>query len=187
MSANPIDDDFNQSPEDLAIWLDRKYARHGEDEDRQAAAMLRQYAALTATQQQGQAVAWVRYRSDGGIEGPVLDQHMDDIRRNSGAWTPLGRITAPPPSVPEGWVLVPAEPTDEMVEAAWDSDAADYVGEHKRIHSLGLAWSAMIAAAPSAQEDACESRADGCGPVTRYDDDGIGLCERCARDLGTAP
>jgi len=57
MAANPIDDDFNQSPEDLAIWLDRKYARHGEDEDRQAAAMLRQYAALTAAQQQGQAVA----------------------------------------------------------------------------------------------------------------------------------
>jgi len=57
--------------------------------------------ALTAAQQQGQAVAWVRYRSDGGIEGPVLDQHMDDIRRNSGAWTPLGRITATPPSVPE--------------------------------------------------------------------------------------
>ena len=49
------------------------------------------------------------------------------------------------------WVLVPVEPTDEMVEAAWDSDAADYVGEHKRIHSLGLAWSAMLAAAPSAQ------------------------------------
>ena len=46
------------------------------------------------------------------------------------------------------WVLVPVEPTDEMVEAAWDSDAADYVGEHKRIHSLGLAWSAMLAAAP---------------------------------------
>ena len=53
------------------------------------------------------------------------------------------------------WVLVPVEPTDEMVEAAWDSDAADYVGEHKRIHSLGLAWSAMIAAAPSAQGVGC--------------------------------
>jgi len=57
---------------------------------------------IAAAQQQGQAVAWVRYRSDGGIEGPVLDQHMDDIRRNSGAWTPLGRITAPPPSAPVG-------------------------------------------------------------------------------------
>jgi len=93
-------------------------------------------ATKMVAQQQGQAVAWVRYRSDGGIEGPVLDQHMDDIRRNSGAWTPLGRITATPPSVPE---------------------------------------------------DACESRADDCGPVMRYDDDGIGLCERCARDLGAAP
>ena len=101
-----------------------------------ALAIERIRALTAAQQQQGQAGAWVRYRSDGGIEGPVLDQHMDDIRRNSGAWTPLGRITAPPPSVPE---------------------------------------------------DAGESRADDCGPVMRYDDDGIGLCERCARDLGAAP
>ena len=121
MSANPIDEAMQALADEL--WL--------------ASGRVRTLAkTIAAAQQQGQAVAWVRYRSDGGIEGPVLDQHMDDIRRNSGAWTPLGRITATPPSVPE---------------------------------------------------DACESRADDCGPVMRYDDDGIGLCERCARDLGTAP
>jgi hypothetical protein len=36
-------------------------------------------------------VAWVRYRSDGGFEGPIMDtdERMCDTRRKSGAWTPL--------------------------------------------------------------------------------------------------
>lgn len=39
----------------------------------------------------GEAVAWVRYRSDGGFEGPIMDsdERMCDVRRKSGAWTPL--------------------------------------------------------------------------------------------------
>lgn len=45
--------------------------------------------------------------------------------------------------------LVPKEPTDEMVGAAWESDAADYVGEHKRIWQAGLAYIAMLSAAPT--------------------------------------
>lgn len=50
----------------------------------------------------------------------------------------------------DGYVLVPREPTEAMIEAAWESDAADYVGEHKRIHNVGDAWAAMIEAAPPA-------------------------------------
>lgn len=61
-------------------------------------------------------------------------------------------------NTPEGWKLVPVEPTDKMLEAAWDSDAADYVGEHKRIWQLGPAYSAMLAAAPTPPEQQC-----GCG------------------------
>ena len=123
---------------------------------------------LTAAQQQGRAVAWmrrnVRYKeADGRSEGERIvserQVYPDDI--------PL--YAAPPPSVPQGWVLVPVEPTDEMVEAAWDSDAADYVGEHKRIHSLGLAWSAMIAAAPQPAQQQGQAvawlAADGSGRV----------------------
>lgn len=36
-------------------------------------------------------VAWVRFRSDGGFEGPIMDSddRMCDVRRKSGAWTPL--------------------------------------------------------------------------------------------------
>lgn len=48
---------------------------------------------------------------------------------------------------PEGFVLVPVEPTEEMIEAGWDS-ASDYIGEHRRIDSLGTAWVAMLAARP---------------------------------------
>ena len=50
--------------------------------------------------------------------------------------------------VPEGMVLVPREPTDAMIDAAWECDAAtDWVGEHKRIHSAADCYRAMLAAA----------------------------------------
>lgn len=41
---------------------------------------------------EGGAVAWIRFCSDGGWEGPIHDREMDDIRRRSGKWTPLGVI-----------------------------------------------------------------------------------------------
>lgn len=34
-------------------------------------------------------VAWIRFRSDGGYEGPLMDEAMEDVRKKSGAWTPL--------------------------------------------------------------------------------------------------
>jgi hypothetical protein len=44
------------------------------------------------------ATAWIRYCSDGTYEGPIHDSQMDDIRRKSGAWTPLGRLHSAPPN-----------------------------------------------------------------------------------------
>lgn len=38
-------------------------------------------------------VAWIRFRSDGGYEGPIMHAAMEEVRKNSGAWTPL--YTAP--------------------------------------------------------------------------------------------
>lgn len=55
--------------------------------------------------------------------------------------------------VPDGWQLVPVEATDEMCEAAWESDASDYVGEHRRIHRADLAYKAMLAAAPKPETE----------------------------------
>lgn len=49
--------------------------------------------------------------------------------------------------VPDGYVLVPLEATDEMVDAAWESDAVDYIGEHKRIVSASDAYKVMVVAA----------------------------------------
>jgi len=57
---------------------------------------------------------------------------------------PQPQATTP---VPEGYVLVPIEPTDAMCEAAWDGEGVDYVGEHKRIHRADLAYIRMLAAA----------------------------------------
>ena len=34
-------------------------------------------------------VAWIRYCSDGSYEGPIVDSMMEDLRKESGAWTPL--------------------------------------------------------------------------------------------------
>lgn len=36
-------------------------------------------------------VAWIRWRSDGGYEGPLMHDQMEDVRKRSGAWTPLYR------------------------------------------------------------------------------------------------
>jgi hypothetical protein len=41
------------------------------------------------TQQEQVPVAWVRFCSNGGVEGPILHTTMDEVRQRSGAWTPL--------------------------------------------------------------------------------------------------
>jgi len=43
-------------------------------------------------------VAWVRFRSDGGIEGPILDSRMEEVRKRSGVWTPLYALPQPAPT-----------------------------------------------------------------------------------------
>jgi hypothetical protein len=34
-------------------------------------------------------VAWIRFCSDGCYEGPIMDEQIENVRKNSGAWTPL--------------------------------------------------------------------------------------------------
>ncbi|MDI9722520.1 hypothetical protein QM294_17425, partial [Acinetobacter junii] len=50
-----------------------------------------------AAQADEQPVAWVRWCSDSTFEGPLMDfdRRMDDVRKKSGAWTPL--FAAAPP------------------------------------------------------------------------------------------
>ena len=48
----------------------------------------------------GVPVAWIRYCSDGSYEGPIMDSRMEDVRKNSGVWTPL--YAAPQPETTDG-------------------------------------------------------------------------------------
>jgi uncharacterized protein CbrC (UPF0167 family) len=51
--------------------------------------------------QQGDPVAWIRLCSDGCYEGPIMNSQIEDVRKASGAWTPLHAAAAPKPKEPE--------------------------------------------------------------------------------------
>ena len=58
-----------------------------------------------------------------------------------------GAQAQPAPSVPEGWKLVPIEPTHEMVKAC-ASAARAYMQEYGENSPRRVMWAAMLAAAP---------------------------------------
>lgn len=53
-------------------------------------------------------------------------------------------------SVPEGWQLVPTEPTRAMANAGWNTGAL--FSDTRMIHDLTAAYCAMLAAAPRSTE-----------------------------------
>jgi hypothetical protein len=83
-------------------------------------------------------LAWIRLCSDGGYEGPIADcdKRMDEVRRGSGAWTPLYAI-------PDGWQLVPKVATQEMSDAGRAAFAAGGSVPLAKVYRL------MVAAAPT--------------------------------------
>ena len=85
----------------------------------------------------------------------IRDDNWPDAELNAAEYAALvlAALDAPQ-AVAQGWKLVPEEPTDEMVEAAWESDGTDYVGEHKRIWRFDLAYKAALSAAPSTPQPA---------------------------------
>ena len=54
-------------------------------DEAEAAALLRELTAEPAQE----PLFWVRLRSDGGYEGPIAHSAIEEVRRQSGAWTPL--------------------------------------------------------------------------------------------------
>jgi hypothetical protein len=64
----------------------------------------------------------------------------------------LGRAALSAPAVPEGWKLVPIEPTPEMMAAAVQEICYGPEGGFTRIAGPSRAWRVMLAAAPSPQE-----------------------------------
>ena len=56
------------------------------------------------------------------------------------------RFAAPQPAVPEGYALVPVEPTPEMIDA--------YLANNAKFHSAKSDWAAMLSAAPKPDKPA---------------------------------
>lgn len=103
------------------------------------------HAALAWLRSQGEPVAWVRFCSDGCYEGPIMNCSMEEIRKTSGAWTPL--LLAPQPAIPDGWKLVPVEPTPEMLESAASYGGRGGYSAVRRDDASAI-WRDMLATAP---------------------------------------
>lgn len=80
-------------------------------------------------------VAWIRFRSDGGYEGPLMDAAMEDVRKKSGAWTPLYTTPAASPvaSVP----TLTGEPVPRWIDDAKGKDpfTDDLIAEILRLRA----------------------------------------------------
>lgn len=79
-------------------------------------------------------VAWVRYCSDGTIDGPLMNYQIEDCRKST--WTPL--YTAPPapvvPGVREQWIADVVEYLEGGLEADGELEAEGSI-EAKRLLS----------------------------------------------------
>jgi len=78
--------------------------RYTEEEAREAEQMLPEKCKAirlptARAQDGGKPVAWIRFTSTGGFEGPLHNCQIDDVRKASGAWTPL----YPPSAVVPEW------------------------------------------------------------------------------------
>lgn len=75
------------------------------------------------------------------------------------------RKTSPVPIVPDGWKLVPVEPTANMIIDGFESEPDEFFSEEtvwaeyeamsgcqQAAHRARLCWAAMLAAAPTAPE-----------------------------------
>ena len=123
-----VDTDLSNSPQDLVAWLEKKHARHGEDEDRQAAELLKQLLAdkpangdraLVATCKK-QAKRLLRMTKDGPLKITALNEALGVMAQLHGypTWDAMARSTKPAPEAPQreadgGEREVPVKP------AAW--------------------------------------------------------------------
>lgn len=96
-----------------------------------------------------------------GVESVPIWSVITDLERNI---APLYRHAQPVPRVPDGYVMVPKEPTESMVIAGFESEPDEFFSEsevweayqkmsgcEQAAFRARLCWRAMLAAAP--QED----------------------------------
>ncbi|MDV5293003.1 hypothetical protein [Klebsiella michiganensis] len=76
--------------------------------------------------------------------------HPSSIQPNTGA-APGAEIKHPStnsPAIPDGYVMVPKEPTDEMIAAAMNCDDVLFSSDESFCVQFGNIYEAMLAAAP---------------------------------------
>ncbi len=82
-----------------------------------------------------------------------IEQAAELLRDALGVEVEIGRERAAPGAVPEGWRLVPIEPTSEMLKegghanSEWLNDNAP-IGEARYARPMQSVWAGMLAAAP---------------------------------------
>lgn len=91
-------------------------------------------AATPAASVPAKPVAWIRFRSDGGYEGPIMDAAMEDVRKNSGAWTPLYAAPAVQQPAEGGWISI-----KDHMPAEWEMVLT--CGS-KKVDQAVMAWNA---------------------------------------------
>ncbi|WP_449557305.1 hypothetical protein [Huaxiibacter chinensis] len=109
---------------------------------------------------EAEAVAW-RCGSTVTVNKPVAD----DWKRRGFAFHPLYAVL-PAPVVPNGWVLVPVEPTEDMIVNGFESEPDESFSDEREweeydavsgcqqaAHRAKLCWAAMIAVAPKLKHD----------------------------------
>ena len=118
----------------------------------QLIAAVRQYLAQPAPE----PIAWAMLRADGLVLDVICPDEHNDVYE--GAYTvPLYAAPQPAPAVPDGWVMVPREPTRDMCVAAVVLNNGNAVYKNVKAEALEIeeqiyaeVYEAMIAAARSA-------------------------------------
>lgn len=81
-----------------------------------AEAALAQPAELAPVAEHAEPMFWVRLCSDGTYEGPLHNRRIEDVRKRSGAWSPLFLGATPqapqPVTAAGGWLDIETAPKD---------------------------------------------------------------------------
>ena len=88
----------------------------------------------------GQHVGWMVFLDANDVSNAAMYPLNEELVAMSAAmrWGACVMRVYTAPKVPEGWKLVPVEPTEEMLNACWDTPYSSYIRKYK----------AMLAAAP---------------------------------------
>jgi hypothetical protein len=132
-------------------------------------------------------VAWIRFRSDGGYEGPIMDVAMEDVRKRSGAWTPLvaapvaastdastesthrpnvsnsaAGIDGSADAAPAGAVDEIADDLARIASSLWHSGMANTLADEIDQIVLRLKEAAEVTPAPQSSDKAASEQGAGC-------------------------